>query len=516
MKLSDLLRNVELATDWPSGGRNGSAWTIGDNDVEIGAIFCRAQEVVPGGLFVAIKGFSADGHDYIGQALERGASAVVCERPTAATVPMVAVTNSRKALASISANFYGHPSRHLTVIGITGTNGKTTTSYLIESILQAAGLSCGVIGTINYRYNGRLFDNPVTTPESIDLQRIMSEMRANGVTHVVMEVSSHALDLFRVHDCCFDVGVFTNFTQDHLDYHREMAAYWACKCRLFTELLPASGVCKRPRAVFNGEDPHGRELAKNYPLPFVTTGQRFQDTIRAYWSHFDLEGIAARVYTPQGDLAVRSPLVGRHNLENILSAVGVGISLSLPLKTIRSGIENLDTVPGRLERVANTGGRFVYVDYAHTPDALENALLALRALTTDRIICVFGCGGDRDRAKRPLMGAIAGRLSDLAVVTSDNPRTEPPDQIIAEILDGVRQAGARSYSAVELDEGFGYQGYCIEPDRRAAIQLSVRASRPGDTILIAGKGHEPYQIIGKQKFPFDDRQEAMAAFGQVR
>jgi UDP-N-acetylmuramoyl-L-alanyl-D-glutamate--2,6-diaminopimelate ligase len=515
MKLGDLLNNVQLNTDLPSDGRNGPTWDAGEGDVEIRAVTCRAQDVVPGGLFVAIKGFSADGHDFIGQAVEHGAAAVVCEHFRAATVPMVAVTNSRKALASISANFYGHPSRHLTVIGITGTNGKTTTSYLIESILQAAGLSSGVIGTINYRYNGRLFDNPITTPESIDLQRIMSEMRANGVTHVVMEVSSHALDLFRVHDCFFDVGVFTNFTQDHLDYHKEMAAYWACKRMLFTELLPASGVCKRPRAVFNGEDPKGRELANNYPLPFVTTGQRFQDTIRAYWSHFDLEGIAARVYTPQGDLAVRSPLVGRHNLENILSAVGVGISLSLPLQTIRIGIENLHNVPGRLERVPNTGGRFVYVDYAHTPDALENALLALRALTTDRIICVFGCGGDRDRAKRPLMGAIAGRLSDLAVVTSDNPRTEPPEQIIAEILGGVRHAGSQNYNQMELKDGFGGKGYCIEPDRRAAIQLSVRVSRAGDTILIAGKGHEPYQIIGKQKFPFDDREEAVAAFGQV-
>lgn len=478
---------------------------------EINAIHCRSQDVTPGGLFVAVKGFAADGHDYIQQAVENGAAAIVYETPMAVDALSFRVENSRKALAELAASFYRRPTEDVMVIGVTGTNGKTTTSYLIESVLQQAGVATGVIGTINYRFGGQVFDNPVTTPESLDLQRIIAQMRDDGVTHVVMEVSSHALDLHRVHGCAFDLGVFTNFSQDHLDYHGDMEHYWACKRKLFTTLLPGSPKHPPWRAVINVDDVKGRELADDFDLPYIGCGQSAQNGVRVLSAQFDLNGIQARIDTPKGGLAVRSHLVGRHNLENILNAVGVGVALNIDRSDIAAGIEGLDNVPGRLERVSDNGLRFVYVDYAHTPDALENALLALRALTADRIICVFGCGGDRDRAKRPQMGAIAARLSDLTLVTSDNPRTEPPQQIIEEIVAGVRRECQARYGVDQLEHSFRGKGYGVISDRREAIRLSVKASRPGDTILIAGKGHEPYQIVGQQKLVFDDRQEAQTA-----
>lgn len=506
MKLVELISSMgKMSVDCRAETSPGAC------DPDIGAIYCRAQDVGPGGLFVAIKGFSADGHDYIRQAVSRGAAAVVCEKPADLEVATVTVENSRKALAELAAEFYGHPTKEMVVIGITGTNGKTTTSYLIESMLQAAGLSVGVIGTINYRYGGRVFENPVTTPESLDLQRILADMRAAGVTHVVMEVSSHALDLYRVHQCHFDVAVFTNFTQDHLDYHQDMGQYWACKRKLFTELLPASESRNAHRAVLNVAVPKGLELADSLSLPFLTCGEDPQNDLKATGSHFSLDGIIARISTPRGEIKVRSALVGRHNLENILSAAGVGEALEIPLDTLSRGLSALETVPGRLEQVPNAHRRFVYVDYAHTPDALENSLLALRALTADRIICIFGCGGDRDRAKRPQMGAIAARLSDLVVVTSDNPRTEQPRQIIEAIVEGVLQGCDLQYTEQDLKRGFKGKGFVAIPDRREAINVGIWASRPGDTILIAGKGHEPYQQIGQEKLPFDDRIEARKA-----
>jgi UDP-N-acetylmuramoyl-L-alanyl-D-glutamate--2,6-diaminopimelate ligase len=513
MKLKNLIQTLQVSGLIP--GQPAAVFAADQLEIDIRGIHYRAQDIQPGDLFVALKGLAADGHDFIPQATARGAVAVVCERVVPASVITIAVTNARQALAELAAAFYGEPSHAMTVIGITGTNGKTTTSYLVESILAAAGKKCGVIGTINYRYAGSFFDNPVTTPESLDLQRIMADMRAAGVTHVVMEVSSHALDLHRVHACAFDVGVFTNFTQDHLDYHKQMDAYWAAKRMLFSHHLPVSSGIKTPRAVLNCDDPKGRTLSAEIEYACVTTGRRPKDTIHVLESHFDLNGITAQIATPRGEMMLNAPLVGRHNLENILNAIGAAIALELPLLTIQSGIENLANVPGRLERIINPCGRFVYVDYAHTPDALENVLLALRSLTVERIITVFGCGGDRDRAKRPKMGAIAARLSDLVIVTSDNPRTEPPGQIITEILPGVQSEQRVRYSVDQLARsGFGEKGYAAEADRRAAIRLSVLASSPGDTILIAGKGHEPYQVVGREKQPFDDRHEAAAALAE--
>lgn len=506
MKLAELISSIGIMPEDGQSNDNQSAC-----NPEISGISCRAQEITPGGLFVAVKGFAADGHDFIGRAVSQGASAVVCERPADADVATVTVENSRKALAALAAVFYGNPSQKMIMIGVTGTNGKTTTSYLIESILAAAGISVGVIGTINYRYGGRIYENPVTTPESLDLQRILADMQLSGVTHVVMEVSSHALDLYRVHRCHFDLAVFTNFTQDHLDYHQNMDRYWACKRKLFMELLPASSSKLPLRAVLNVAVPKGLELAGEMTLPFITCGDNHHHDLSPQAAHFNLDGTKARIGTPHGAMNVSSPLVGRHNLENILNAAGVGIALDIPLDTIAAGIRSLENVPGRLERIPNVQHRYVYVDYAHTPDALESSLLALRSLTADRIICVFGCGGDRDRAKRPAMGGIAARLSDLAVVTSDNPRTEPPLQIIEEIAAGVRLESDLQYTTEGLIQGFKAKGYAVISDRREAIAMAVTVSRPGDTVLIAGKGHEPYQLIGHRKFPFDDRLEAEKA-----
>jgi UDP-N-acetylmuramoyl-L-alanyl-D-glutamate--2,6-diaminopimelate ligase len=512
MKLGRLIDALRVE----DGGNGRGAMVPSDagehGEREVGALFYRAQEVTPGGLFVAVKGYAADGHDYIAQAVDRGAVAVVCERPVAAGAAMIPVSDTRRAMAALAAEFYGHPSRHMTMVGITGTNGKTTTSYLIESMLQAHGFSVGVIGTVNYRYGGKQFDNPVTTPESLDLQRILAGMRSAGTTHVVMEISSHALDLQRIHGCEVDVAVFTNLSQDHLDFHRDMDAYWASKQKLFTRYLRATAGKTAVRAVINADDTRGRALAAGLDMHCLTTGSDRRYDVWADTVHFDLDGTKARVHTPRGALDVQSGLAGRHNLENILNAIGVGIALDLPSPAMLAGIRALRNVPGRLERVPNHDGRrFIYVDYAHTPDALENVLQALRALTTARIICVFGCGGDRDRAKRPRMGAIAARLADLTIVTSDNPRTEPPDGIIAQILDGVSSTGLYRYTARELEEGFDARGVLVESDRRKAIALGIRACRPGDTVLIAGKGHEPYQIIGREKFPFDDRQVAKEA-----
>lgn len=508
MILSDLFNHLQ----WPEGPLSPLGPKVAQ--LKIDSVHYRSKEVTPGGLFVAIKGFSADGHDFIQDAEVRGATAIVSQRTVETTVPVIQVQNSRKALALIAARFYGHPSRHLHLTGITGTNGKTTVSYLVESILAQAGMSCGVIGTINYRYGGLVYPNPVTTPESLDLQHILAKMHQAGVSHVVMEVSSHALDLFRVAGCQFDVAVFTNLSQDHLDYHGDLETYWRCKKRLFHEYLIAEPKSMSAQAVVNSDDAHGRELFSELTLPKLSIGMGPEAMIRPEVRRCDQNGIKARLHTPKGAFEVESALVGRHNLENILLAAGVGICLGLPLSTIAAGIQQLSQVPGRLENVPNSIGRFVYVDYAHTPDALKNVLLALQPLCKGRLICVFGCGGDRDRSKRPLMGEIAAQLCDLTLVTSDNPRSEDPQSIIEQILPGVRKAAGRCYKTEELDAGIREKGYAAEPDRKKAICLAVAASRPEDTILIAGKGHENYQLIAGLTVPFDDCREASLALAR--
>ena len=401
------------------------------------------------------------------------------------------------------------------MIGLTGTNGKTTVSYLVEKMLARAGRSVGVIGTVNYRHGDRVVPASRTTPESLDLQRILADMRQHGVTHVVMEVASHGLDLHRVDACWFDIAAFTNLTQDHLDFHGDMERYWASKKSLFTRLLPLGPKKDHAVAVINRDDPRGRLLADEIAeiRPTVTFGRATGNQVWPEVKRSDLSGLEAILHTPQGAFTMTSSLVGQHNLENILTAAGCGIALGLPLEAIQAGITATAAVPGRLEPVADPGGRFIYVDYAHTPDALENVLRALEALRQRRIICVFGCGGDRDRRKRPLMGEIAARMSDLTVVTSDNPRTEDPLAIIEDALEGVRRAAPQAYTLDDVQQRFGQRGHIVLPDRREAIGLAISVAEPGDTVLIAGKGHETYQIVGRSTIPFDDCEEARQALG---
>jgi len=507
LRLSKLITALDISPD---------ARTTGDNP-DIASIHYHAGNVQSGGLFVAIPGLKADGHDFIAQAVAGGAAAVVSQRPIDASVPVIVTPDTRTALARLAAHFYGNPADDLVLIGLTGTNGKTTTAYIIESILTRAGLATGVISTIEYRYSGQSCDNPMTTPESSDLQRILSEMRTAGVTHVVMEVSSHALDLKRVDGCRFAAAVFTNLTRDHLDYHRDMAHYWACKKRLFTDHLDTGG---KPAAVINSNDSMAADLLTSLekiasPATILTTGDNAAAVIRPTAYTASGAGLEVTLTTPSGPLEIRSPLVGRHNLENVMSAVGVGLHLDLPPGTIKQGLEALSAVPGRLEPVANDRGLYIFVDYAHTPDALENVLQALVQLRRARIICAFGCGGDRDRSKRPLMGAITGRLADLTIVTSDNPRTEDPEAIISEILSGDLGSHHTRLGAADLQSKPDQTGYLVEPDRRKAINLAVRLARPEDIVLIAGKGHETYQIRGTEKFDFDDRAEASAALSDA-
>jgi UDP-N-acetylmuramyl-tripeptide synthetase len=425
------------------------------------------------------------------------------------------VPDTRKAMADLAARFFGDPSEKMTLIGITGTNGKTTVAYLIESILLKAGFKTGVIGTINYRYAGKTFDNPMTTPESLDLQRILSQMLNAGVTHVVLEASSHAMDQYRIRCCWFDVAVYTNFSQDHLDFHGDMESYWSSKKSLFTQYLTKGPKKDKAIAVINCDDDRGRELAGMLPMPVIKTGPVSGREVKAEKFQCKLVGTTGKVATHEGGFDFKSPLVGTHNVENILNAAGVGVALKIAPGTIKDGIEALSAIPGRLENIESNTGRYVYVDYAHTPDALENAVSAIREIAPARIVCVFGCGGDRDRQKRPLMGEIAARLCDLSVVTSDNPRSENPLTIIEEILQGVRQAHGVEYSSQDLMAGFDQKGFVVEPDRSRAIALGIKASRPNDAVLIAGKGHETYQILGSTAIDFDDRQEARRALKKV-
>ena len=499
-----------------NGTADNSSAEFGGYDIEITSIHYRAQDVKPGGLFIAVPGHVADGHDYIDQAFERGASAVVVERQNQNGSLIIRVENTRIALGKISSNFFRRPSEELIIVGITGTNGKTTTAYLIENILVAAGFKTGVIGTINYRYDGKEYNNPVTTPESMDLQKILADMRDSGITHVVMEVSSHALDLNRVENCWIDIGVFTNLTQDHLDYHKDMDTYWACKKRLFTDILMKGPKKNRTKAVINCNDPKGEELHKSLSIDRITTGHSPDNLVWTKISNSGLGGMTGTMNTPKGEFNFTSSLAGRHNQENILSAAGVGIALGIPISSIKMGLEKTDRIPGRLERVESQSDIFLYVDYAHTPDALRNVLSSLKSITDRKIICVFGCGGDRDKNKRPQMGEIAASHCDLSIITSDNPRSESPMAIIEQILSGMKKISIKRYRTENLKNGIKDKGYIIEPDRKKAIQTGVTAACSGDTVLIAGKGHETYQIIGDTTIDFDDRIEAQKALELVR
>ncbi|MBU4231327.1 MAG: UDP-N-acetylmuramoyl-L-alanyl-D-glutamate--2,6-diaminopimelate ligase [Desulfobacterales bacterium] len=483
---------------------------LGDVDVPVTSVAYHSREVSPGGLFVALKGARTDGHLYLAASLDAGARVVVTEQelvpPPGVTV--VRVPQARLALAHISAAFYGHPSRELTLVGITGTNGKTTTTYILEAILSAAGCRVGVVGTVNYRVGESTWPAPVTTPESLDLQRLLREMRTRGVTHVFLEVSSHALDLRRVDGAVFAAAVFTNLSQDHLDYHRDLDDYFAAKSRLFLEIL-ANGRPSRGLAVLNLDDPRGGELKDAVGDPALTYGLHPDSQVRPLSYRFRQDGLSAHLTTPAGEVKITSRLVGPFNLANILAAAATALGLGIDPDTVARGIAALPGVPGRLERFGPPQGPGVFVDYAHTPAAVTQALEALHTLNFSRLITVFGCGGDRDRGKRPLMGAAAAAGSQLVIVTSDNPRTEDPLAIIREIEPGLSICGLPRLDAAAAQRGEA--GYLVVPDRREAIRLAVSLARPGEAVLVAGKGHENYQIWGAQRRHFDDREEVAQA-----
>jgi len=483
--------------------RGAGAELLGDGAVEITGISYDSRKVekgLSGGvLFAAVPGEHTDGHAYIKSAVQNGAAAILAERATQGiAVPQAIVKDIRAALSKVSDNFWGRPSESLKVVGITGTNGKTTTTYLLESVLKEAGEVPGVIGTVNYRYRGAQYPAPHTTPQSPELHRVLREMADKGVTHCVMEVSSHALGQKRVADCRFVCGVFTNLTLDHLDYHRTMEEYFRCKTLLFSLVEANKGV-----AVINIDDPWGARLAEKFPAA-LTYGIK-AGAVRP--DSYELtDGLTvAELKTPAGRVSVKSHLVGEYNLYNILAAVGAATALGVQAGAIEMGIEALGRVPGRLEKI-EAGSFRAYVDYAHTGDALERALKALKAVATGRIITVFGCGGNRDRSKRPVMGEISARLSDLTIVTSDNPRDEDPLEIIKEVESGIR--GIRKQRPQGPFEG---KCYTVIPDRAEAIKKAVGEARSGDTLLVAGKGHEDYQIVKGEKHHFDDFEEVRKA-----
>ena len=468
-----------------------------------GSSSCPVQQVVadsrhaaPGTLFVAVRGLSMDGHAFLGDVLDRGATALLVEalppelqdRVAREGQTVVQTPNSRQALAMAAAAYYRHPSRALTLVGVTGTNGKTTTAYVVEAILQAAGLSVGVIGTVENRFAGERQEATQTTPGALEVQSMLRRMSDGGVEAAVMEVTSHALDQDRVTGCEFAVCVFTNLSRDHYDYHGSEAAYYAAKARLFAE-HPGQW------HVLNVDDPYGRKLLDASPSRTLTYAMDREAALTPRNVVHGLDGIRFTLPTAPGVLEVRSPFVGRHNVYNLLAGIAVGLALDIDAEIILRGIEGLAQVPGRLERVDAGQDFYVFVDYAHTPDALEQVLRTVKAETPGRLITVFGCGGDRDPGKRPLMGQAATALSDYSVITSDNPRTESPEAIVAEIVAGVEPS--RHYTAIV--------------DREQAIAHAMAEAQPQDTVVIAGKGHETYQIIGQTRRYFDDREVAREA-----
>jgi len=465
----------------------------------VGAITDDSRQAGAGSLFVAVRGTQQDGHRFCADAVRRGATVLVVEKkvtpPPARGVVTVRVADARKALERLATVFYEEPARRMSCVGVTGTNGKTTTAYLVQSVLRASGRRCGLLGTTGYDAGAGLVRMNNTTPGLAELYAILQRMVRTRCTHVVMEVSSHALDQERVKGLVFRQAVFTNLTRDHLDYHKTMARYFAAKKMLFQKYVDASST-----RIINIDDAYGSRLKKTGKGRLLTYGLSADADIRGTIERTGWEGSRLRVYAPQGRMDLATPLVGRHNAFNVLAAVAVAVAEGVSEAAIRSGIKACGSVPGRLERVKNERGLHVFVDYAHTDDALKNVLESLRRIPHNgNIITVFGCGGDRDRGKRPRMGRAVSRLSDYTIVTSDNPRTEDPQAIIQAILKGV--------------VGGSWE---VVPDRRRAIGRALSKARPGDVVLIAGKGHEAYQIVGSNVIPFDDRAVAAAFLQTLR
>jgi UDP-N-acetylmuramoyl-L-alanyl-D-glutamate--2,6-diaminopimelate ligase len=458
-------------------------------------------------MFVAVRGLAHDGHDFIADAVNRGARYIVHEKDIQIPSGVIAikVSNSRRALGVLAKNYFGNPSARLCLVGVTGTNGKTTTTYILESILAQAGFKCGVLGTVNYRYNNKIYPAPNTTPESYEMQKILRTMADEGVTHVIAEVSSHAIDLKRVDDCDFDLGVFTNLTHEHLDYHLTMENYFQAKKRFFAEVLSQSKKVHPQKMIINGDDKWGQIILKDVALPALTYGVEKNNAVRAVSYELFLSGIKANIDLAGQTISISTPLVGKFNIYNILAAAAAAKALQITSAVIKAGIENLSYVPGRMERIDSSFGFTVLIDYAHKPDALKQVLQNLVEFKKKRIITVFGCGGNRDTGKRPLMGEAATFYSDLTIVTSDNPRLEDPLVIIAEIEKGIDGNKIKKADFDHLSEHRDTHYYAVIPDRRKAIETAIMEAQPEDIVLIAGKGHEDYQILGTKKISFDDR-----------
>ena len=476
---------------------------LGNPADEVGGLAYRSDAVNPGDAFFCIVGMKVDGHSFAQDAINRGAKVIVAERKVyladATDVTEVVVADTRKAMAECAANFYDHPSRAFDLVGITGTNGKTTTTYLVEHIARAARKRTGVIGTVGIVVNGVKEHAEHTTPESPDLQATFAKMRDNDVSTVAMEVSSHALDLLRTWDTDFAVTAFTNLTQDHLDYHHTFEAYFEAKARLFSSEYPA-------KRVISIDDKWGRELLRrcnDADENVITTGFDKAAQIHPISVDYAPTHTSIELDVRGSRVAFDYPLVGRFNVSNIMTAFAIGLQLGFSVEVIVSALAEAPQVPGRLERIdaPHTNGISVFVDYAHTPDALQKALGSIQNITQGRTVVVFGCGGDRDATKRSIMGRVS-LAADYVVVTSDNPRTEDPLAIIDDIVSGMGEGAGR---------------FEVEPDRRSAIACAIAHANPGDSILIAGKGHEDYQLVGDKVLSFDDRvvaaEELERAFG---
>ena len=493
MKLRELIAEAGLDAQPPT------------EEVEVTGLVYRSDAVEPGSLFLCVPGFTADGHDFAADAVARGAVALVCERSLGVGVPELLVDSVRVAAAPLAAAFHGHPTREMDVVGVTGTNGKTTTAFLVRDVLESAGRQTGLLGTVESVVGGRTEPVERTTPEAVDLQATFRRMVDSGDAACVMEVSSHALELHRADAIDFDCAVFTNLTQDHLDFHGTLDEYFAAKRMLFA---PRSGNPPRAAAI-NVDDPWGRRLAQELidlgVTPTATFGLGEPAGYRAERVRFGVDGSSFVCVAGDREIEIGLPLTGLFNVYNALAAIAACASIGIDLDTIARGLAGAGQVPGRFEAVDEGQPFTVLVDYAHTPDSLANVLEAARELLAQsehgdgRLICVFGAGGDRDRDKRPKMGAAARRLADHVIVTSDNPRSEDPDAIIASIVEGAEQVPAPERRS----------SLAVDPDRRAAIAAALAAAGPHDIVVIAGKGHEQGQeLAAGRKIPFDDRQVA--------
>jgi UDP-N-acetylmuramoyl-L-alanyl-D-glutamate--2,6-diaminopimelate ligase len=491
MKLAELIQTVKpLAVEGPV-------------DRDITGITYDSRRVMPGNLFVAMRGVNTDGHRFVEAAIDRGAAAVMLERDSSLNprATRIKVRDARQTLALAAARFYDHPSQQLKVVGVTGTNGKTTTAFMVKAIMEAAGMPAGLIGTVQYQIGQRIIPASRTTPESVEIQDMMSQMLRAGCGGVSMEVSSHALDQHRVAGVDYDVAIFTNLSQDHLDYHQTMEEYFEAKIKLFK----MSGIKRKPgRAVVNADNEYGRKLIARLggENAVVTYGVSSEAAIKAHDVRVSADGTYFVVRTPQGSRPIALPLIGRYNVSNALAATGAALALGIDLGSVEAALTRMPAVPGRLERLNLRQDFNVYVDYAHTEDALRNVLMTVSELTKNRLIVVFGCGGDRDTGKRTPMGEAACQLADFSILTTDNPRGEEPREIIRQIEEGFPVGAQNRYQVIV--------------DRRDAIERALDIARPGDSVLIAGKGHETYQEFAGTVVPFNDRQIVEEYFSNLR